>query len=203
MEMDSKPVELDRLERRLIQLKIECEALKKETDEASKKRLSDLEKEIKNLEKEYSDLEEVWKIEKASLQGTQQIKEELEKRRIELEAAGRAVDLARMSELQYGIIPELEKKLKAASQKGDKLYDHKLLRSRVTEEEVAKVVSKWTNVPVSKMLEGERRKLLYMAKELHKRVIGQNEAINALANAIYRSRAGLSDPNQPVGSFYF
>ena len=203
MEMDSKPVELDRLERRLIQLKIECEALKKETDKASEKRLSDLKKEIRNLEKEYSDLEEVWKKEKASLYGTQQIKEELERRRTELEAAGRTGDLARMSELQYGIIPELEKKLKAASQKKDQLDDHKLLRSRVTEEEVAKIVSKWTNVPVSKMLEGERNKLLHMEKELHNRVIGQNEAVNALANAIRRSRAGLSDPNQPVGSFLF
>ncbi len=203
MEMDSKPVELDRLERRLIQLKIEREALKKETDEASKKRLSDLETEIKNVEKEYSDLEEVWKSEKASLHGTQQIKEELEQARIELEAAGRAGDLARMSELQYGIIPELDKKLKAASQKEEQFHDHKLLRSRVTEEEVAEVVSKWTHIPVSKMLEGEREKLLHMETELHKRVIGQDEAVNAVANAIRRSRAGLSDPNRPVGSFLF
>ncbi|OYK79482.1 ATP-dependent chaperone ClpB [Coxiella burnetii] len=203
MEMDSKPVELDRLERRLIQLKIEREALKKETDEASKKRLSDLETEIKNVEKEYSDLEEVWKSEKASLHGTQQIKEELEQARIELEAAGRAGDLARMSKLQYGIIPELDKKLKAASQKEEQFHDHKLLRSRVTEEEVAEVVSKWTHIPVSKMLEGEREKLLHMETELHKRVIGQDEAVNAVANAIRRSRAGLSDPNRPVGSFLF
>ncbi|WP_259431005.1 ATP-dependent chaperone ClpB [Coxiella burnetii] len=203
MEMDSKPVELDRLERRLIQLKIEREALKKETDEASKKRLSDLETEIKNVEKEYSDLEEVWKSEKASLHGTQQIKEELEQARIELEAAGRAGDLVRMSELQYGIIPELDKKLKAASQKEEQFHDHKLLRSRVTEEEVAEVVSKWTHIPVSKMLEGEREKLLHMETELHKRVIGQDEAVNAVANAIRRSRAGLSDPNRPVGSFLF
>ncbi|WP_259423766.1 ATP-dependent chaperone ClpB [Coxiella burnetii] len=203
MEMDSKPVELDRLERRLIQLKIEREALKKETDEASKKRLSDLETEIKNVEKEYSDLEEVWKSEKASLHGTQQIKEELEQARIELEAAGRAGDLARMSELQYGIIPELDKKLKAASKKEEQFHDHKLLRSRVTEEEVAEVVSKWTHIPVSKMLEGEREKLLHMETELHKRVIGQDEAVNAVANAIRRSRAGLSDPNRPVGSFLF
>ncbi|WP_267256159.1 ATP-dependent chaperone ClpB [Coxiella endosymbiont of Ornithodoros maritimus] len=203
MEMDSKPVELDRLERRLIQLKIEREALKKETDEASKKRLSDLETEIKNVEKEYSDLEEVWKSEKASLHGTQQIKEELEQARIELEAAGRAGDLARMSELQYGIIPELDKKLKVASQKEEQFCDHKLLRSRVTEEEVAEVVSKWTHIPVSKMLEGEREKLLHMETELHKRVIGQDEAVNAVANAIRRSRAGLSDPNCPVGSFLF
>ncbi|MBW5802382.1 ATP-dependent chaperone ClpB [Coxiella endosymbiont of Ornithodoros amblus] len=203
MEMDSKPVELDRLERRLIQLKIEREALKKETDEASRKRLADLETEIKNVEKEYSDLEEVWKSEKTSLHGTQQIKEELEQARIELEAAGRAGDLARMSELQYGIIPELDKKLKVASQKEEQFCDHKLLRSRVTEEEVAEVVSKWTHIPVSKMLEGEREKLLHMETELHKRVIGQDEAVNAVANAIRRSRAGLSDPNCPVGSFLF
>ncbi len=165
--------------------------------------MSDLETEIKNVEKEYSDLEEVWKSEKASLHGTQQIKEELEQARIELEAAGRAGDLARMSELQYGIIPELDKKLKAASQKEEQFHDHKLLRSRVTEEEVAEVVSKWTHIPVSKMLEGEREKLLHMETELHKRVIGQDEAVNAVANAIRRSRAGLSDPNRPVGSFLF
>ena len=201
MEMDSKPVALDRLERRLIQLKIEREALKKETDEASKKRLFDLEKEIKSVEREYIDLEEMWKSEKASLHGTQQIKEELEQTRIELEAAGRVGDLTRMSELQYGIIPALEKKLKVASEKEEQHCDHKLLRSRVTEEEVAEVVSKWTHIPISKMLEGEREKLLRMEIQLHKRVIGQDEAVSAVANAIRRSRAGLSDPNRPVGSF--
>ncbi len=203
MEMDSKPVELDRLERRLIQLKIEREALKKESDVASKKRLTDLEKEIKKVEKEYSDLEEVWKSEKASLQGAQQIKEELEKAKIELDAARRATDLGRMSELQYGIIPDLEKKLKEASEKEPKVQGHKLLRNKVTEEEVAEVVSKWTHIPVSKMLESEREKLLHMEEALHKRVIGQDEAISAVSNAIRRSRAGLSDPNRPIGSFLF
>ena len=203
MEMDSKPVELDRLERRLIQLKIEREALKKETDEASRKRLADLEKEIKSLEKEYFDLEEIWKIEKASLHETQQIKEELERARIDLEAAGRAGDLTRMSEFQYGIIPELEKKLAIASKKEAQFQERKLLRSRVTEEEVAEVVSKWTHIPVSKMLEGEHEKLLHMEEVLHQRIIGQNEAVSAVSNAIRRSRAGLSDPNRPIGSFLF
>ncbi|MFW0073065.1 MAG: ATP-dependent chaperone ClpB [Coxiella-like endosymbiont] len=203
MEMDSKPVELDRLERRLIQLKIEGEALKKETDTASKKRLTALEKEIKSLEKEYFDLEEVWKSEKALLSGTQQIKEELEQVRIELEAAGRAGDLGRMSELQYGIIPDLEKRLMMAVNKEDGLREHKLLRNKVTEEEVAEVVSKWTHIPVSKMLESERDKLLHMEKELHKRVVGQEEGISAVSHAIRRSRAGLSDPNRPIGSFLF
>lgn len=203
MEMDSKPVELDRLERRLIQLKIEREALKKETDEASRKRLADLEKEIKNLEKEYFDLEEIWKSEKAALHGTQQIKEELERARIDLEAAGRTGDLTRMSEFQYGIIPELEKKLAVASKKEVQFQERKLLRSRVTEEEVAEVVSKWTHIPVSKMLEGEHEKLLHMEEVLHQRVIGQDEAVSAVSNAIRRSRAGLSDPNRPIGSFLF
>lgn len=203
MEMDSKPVELDRLERRLIQLKIEREALKKEADEASRKRLADLEKEIKNLEKEYFDLEEIWKSEKASLHETQQIKEELERARIDLEAAGRAGDLTRMSEFQYGIIPELEKKLVIASKKEAQFQERKLLRSRVTEEEVAEVVSRWTHIPVSKMLEGEHEKLLHMEEVLHQRVIGQDEAVSAVSNAIRRSRAGLSDPNRPIGSFLF
>ncbi|WP_423062882.1 ATP-dependent chaperone ClpB [Candidiatus Paracoxiella cheracis] len=203
MEMDSKPLELDRLERRLIQLKIEREALKKEKDEASKKRLIDLEEQIKKVEKDYSDLEEVWKAEKTSLKGSQQIKEELEQARIELEAARRATDLTRMSELQYGVIPDLEKKLQEASKKEDKPKEHKLLRNRVTDEEVAEVVSKWTHIPVSKMLESEREKLLQMEEELHKRVIGQDEAVSAVANAIRRSRAGLSDPKRPIGSFLF
>src|SRR3990167_3422090 len=162
MEMDSKPVELDRMERRLIQLKIAREALKKESNKASQKRLKDLEKEIKELEKSYADLQEIWKAEKSSLQGAQQIKEALERARIELDAARRATDLARMSELQYGVIPELEKKLKIASEKEIKPRAHKLLRNRVTEEEVAEVVSKWTHIPVSKMLESEREKLLQM-----------------------------------------
>jgi len=207
MEMDSKPFELDRMERRLIQLKIEREALKKEKDEASKQRLADLEAEINTLEKEYSDLEEIWKAEKASLQGAQQIKEELERARIELDAARRATDLTRMSELQYGVIPALEKKLAEASErekntaKGKKA--HQLLRNRVTEEEVAEIVARWTHIPVSRMLEGEREKLLRMEEMLHTRVVGQDEAVHAVANAIRRSRAGLSDPNRPIGSFLF
>lgn len=203
MEMDSKPLELDRLERRLIQLKIEREALKKEKDAASKKRLTDLEQEIKKVEKAYADLEEVWKAEKTLLKGSQQIKEELEQARIDLEAARRVTDLTRMSELQYGVIPDLEKKLEKASKKEDKPKEHKLLRNKVTDEEVAEVVSKWTHIPVSKMLESEREKLLHMEDELHKRVIGQNEAVSAVANAIRRSRAGLSDPKRPIGSFLF
>jgi len=203
MEMDSKPVELDRMERRLIQLKIERQAMKKEKDEASQKRLSDLETEIKKLEKEYANLEEIWKAEKANLQGGQQIKEELERAKTEFEAARRASDLNRMSELQYGVIPDLEKKLKAASHKEGKSEKPKLLRNRVTDEEVAEIVSKWTRIPVSKMLEGEREKLLHMEADLHKRVIGQDEAVKAVSNAIRRSRAGLSDPNKPIGSFLF
>ncbi len=204
MEMDSKPEELDRLERRLIQYKIEREALKKESDEASKKRLNDLEGQINELEKEYADLEEIWKAEKASVQGTQQIKEELEQVKLDLEAARRATDLARMSEIQYGRIPELEQKLAQAAEAEQQGDDKKrLLRSNVTEEEIADVVSKWTHIPVSKMMEGEKEKLLRMEDELHKRVIGQDEAVSAVANAIRRSRAGLSDPNRPIGSFLF
>ena len=201
MEIDSKPEAMDRLERRLIQLKIEREALKKETDEASRKRLQTLEDEIRKLEQEYSDLEEVWKAEKAAVQGAQHIKEELERARLDLETARRAGDLARMSELQYGRIPELEKQLEAASAaEGRKLT---LLRNAVTENEIAEVVSRWTGIPVSKMMEGEREKLLRMEQELHRRVVGQDEAIAAVANAIRRSRAGLSDPNRPYGSFLF
>lgn len=201
MEIDSKPEEMDRLERRLIQLKIEREALKKENDPASKKRRTDLETEIKKLEKEYSDLEEVWKAEKASLQGTQHIKSALEKARTELEMAHRAGDLARMSELQYGTIPELEKQLQAAAQVEKK--EKHLMRNRVTEEEIAEVVSKWTHIPVSRMLEGERDKLLRMEEVLHHSLIGQDEAVSAVANAIRRSRSGLADPNRPIGSFLF
>jgi ATP-dependent Clp protease ATP-binding subunit ClpB len=201
IEIDSKPENLDKLSRRLIQLKIEREALKKEVDEGSKKRLEDLEVHIKELEKEYSDLEEVWKAEKAALQGTQRLKERLDQARLDMEAAQRAVDLTRMSELQYGLIPELEKQLRTALQ-AEKQGMH-LLRNKVTEEEVAEIVSKWTHIPVSKMLEGEREKLLRTEEVLHKRVIGQEEAIVAVANAIRRSRAGLADPNRPVGSFMF
>jgi ATP-dependent Clp protease ATP-binding subunit ClpB len=201
MEMDSKPEEMDKLYRRLIQLKIEQVALKKEKDAASKKRLEILEDDIAELEKSYSDLEEVWKAEKAMLQGSATIKEKLEQARIELEAARRVNDLAKMSELQYGIIPALEKQLAMS----DSAENHKmtLLRNKVTEEEIAEVVSKWTGIPVSKMLEGEREKLLNMEAQLAKRVVGQEEALKAVSNAIRRSRAGLSDPNRPNGSFLF
>jgi len=201
MEIDSKPEAMDKLDRRLIQFKIEREALKKESDEASAKRLKDLECDIEKLEREYTDLEEIWNAEKLAVQGSQHIKEELDRVRIELEASRRAGDLARMSELQYGHIPELEKQLDAASQVENQ--EMTLLRNNVTEDEIAEVVSNGTGIPVSKMLEGEREKLLQMETNLHKRVIGQQEAINAVSNAIRRSRAGLSDPNRPYGSFMF
>jgi ATP-dependent Clp protease ATP-binding subunit ClpB len=201
MEIDSKPEEMDRLERRLIQFKIEREAMNKETDPASQKRLSDLESQIERLEREYSDLEEIWKSEKAALQGTTHIKESLERARLELETAHRAGDLTRMSELQYGRIPELERQLDMATQA--EMQEMKLLRNKVTDEEIAEVVSKWTGIPVSKMLEGERDKLLRMEEALAKRVIGQEEGVRAVSDAIRRSRAGLSDPNQPNGSFLF
>lgn len=201
MEIDSKPESLDKLDRRLIQLKIEREALKKENDDASKKRLNDLETSIQELEKNYSDLNEIWKAEKAALQGTAHIKESLEQAKTELEAARRAGDLSRMSELQYGRIPELEKQLTQMAT--HEPLETKLVRNKVTEEEIADVVSKWTGIPVSKMLEGEKEKLLHMEQALHQRLIGQNEAVDAVANAIRRSRAGLSDPNRPIGSFLF
>jgi ATP-dependent Clp protease ATP-binding subunit ClpB len=201
MEMDSKPEALDRLERRLIQLKIEREALKKETDAASKQRLEDLKQVIGEREKEFADLEEIWKTEKAALQGSQKIKSDLEHARVELENARRAGDLGRMSELQYGTIPELERQLDMASQA--EMMEMTLLRNRVTEGEIAEVVSKWTGIPVSKMLEGEKEKLLRMEDALHHRVIGQNEAVTAVADAVRRSRAGLADPNRPNGSFLF
>lgn len=203
MEIDSKPEALDRLDRRLIQLKIERVALKKESDEASKKRLRELEDKISQFEQEYHDLEVIWKAEKATLQGTQHIKTEIEKARQEFEAARRASDLARMSELQYGRIPELEKQLAAAMELESKGQHNQLLRNKVTDEEIAEIVAKWTGIPVTKMLEGEKDKLLRMEDELHQRVIGQEEAITAVANAIRRSRAGLSDPNRPIGSFLF
>ena len=201
MEIDSMPEEMDKLDRRLIQLKIEREALKKEKDEASRKRLGDLETEIQKVEREFSEFEEVWKAEKAALQGTTHIKEALDRAGIELETARRAGDLARMSELQYGRIPELKRQLDAAAQA--ELQEMKLLRNKVTEEEIAQVVSKWTGIPVSKMLEGEREKLLQMEDALAKRVVGQHEAVTAVANAIRRARAGLADPNRPSGSFLF
>jgi ATP-dependent Clp protease ATP-binding subunit ClpB len=201
MEIDSKPEEMDRLERRLIQLKIEREALKKETDEASRKRLEALEENIEEAEREYADLDEIWKAEKAALHGAASIKEKLERARLELETARRAGDLARMSELQYGDIPRLEKELDLAQQA--EIRDMKLLRNKVTDEEIAEVVSKWTGIPVSKMLEGEREKLLRMEANLGRRVVGQEEAIKAVSDAIRRSRAGLADPNRPNGSFLF
>ncbi|MGD2056678.1 MAG: AAA family ATPase, partial [Gammaproteobacteria bacterium] len=201
MEIDSKPEAMDRLERRLIQLKIEREALKKETDEASRKRLEALQSEIDMLEREFSDLEEIWKAEKAAVQGTHHVKEELERARLELETAQRAGDLARAGELQYGRIPELEKQLAIAAEAETR--DMQLLRNKVTDEEIAEVVSKWTGIPVSKMLEGEREKLLRMEEALHERVIGQDEAVRVVSNAIRRSRAGLADPNRPNGSFLF
>ena len=201
IEIDSKPEEMDKLERRIIQLKIEREALKKESDDASVKRLSELAERLETLEKEFSDLDEVWKAEKAAMQGTTHIKEELERARLELETAHRANDLARMSELQYGRIPELEKQLKDALQA--ETTETTLLRNNVTEEEVAEIVSKWTGIPVSKMLEGEKEKLLQMESVVQERVVGQEEAVTVVADAIRRSRAGLSDPRRPIGSFLF
>jgi len=201
MEIDSKPEEMDRLERRLIQLKIEREALKKETDEASQKGLEKLETDIKKLETEFADLDEVLRAEKATLQGSQQIKSDLEQARIDLEAASRASDLARMSELQYGTIPELERKLEAASSADN--IEMKLLRNKVTDEEIAVVVSRATGIPISKMLEGDKQKLLRMEEALHQRVISQDEAVDAVANAVRRSRSGISDPRRPNGSFLF
>ncbi len=201
MEIDSKPEAMDRLDRKLIQLKIEREALSKEKDKASKSRLEKLEQDISVLEKEYAELDEIWVSEKAALQGSQHIKEQLERARLDADAAKRAGDLARVSELQYGRIPELEKQLDMAAQA--EMQETTLLRNSVTDEEIAEVVSKWTGIPVSKMLEGERDKLLRMEDELHTRVIGQDEAVKAVSDAIRRSRAGLSDPNRPNGSFLF
>ncbi|MCW0370179.1 MULTISPECIES: ATP-dependent chaperone ClpB [Xanthomonas] len=201
MEIDSKPEELDRLERRLIQLKIQREMLKKEKDEASRQRLADLESDIDKLEREFSDLDEVWKSEKAALQGATKIKEQIEQARVELEAAQRRQDYAKMSEIQYGLLPNLEKQLAAANEAEQ--HDFKLVQDRVTAEEIAEVVSRWTGIPVNKMLEGERDKLLRMEDELHQRVVGQEEAIKVVSDAVRRSRAGLSDPNRPSGSFLF
>jgi len=204
MEIDSKPEDMDRLERRVIQLKMEREALKKEKDAAARQRLAELEKTIVEVEREYADLEEIWKAEKLALQGSQQVKEKLDQARIEMEQAQRNSDLSRMSELQYGVIPALEKELEAAAaaeEQGE--TSTQLLRNKVTEEEVAEVVARWTGIPVSKMLEGERDKLLRMETALHERVVGQQEAVVAVSNAVRRSRAGLADPNRPNGSFLF
>ncbi|MGF1733498.1 ATP-dependent chaperone ClpB [Photobacterium kasasachensis] len=201
MQIDSKPESLDRLDRRIIQLKIEQQALEKESDEASQKRLKDLSEELDTKEREYAELEEVWNAEKAALSGTQYIKTELEQARTDMEIARRAGDLNRMSELQYGKIPELEKQLDLAAQA--EMQEMSLLKNKVTDAEIAEVLSRQTGIPVAKMLEGERDKLLRMEQALHKRVIGQDEAVEAVANAIRRSRAGLSDPNRPIGSFLF
>ena len=201
MEIDSKPEELDRKERRLIQLKIQREALKKEKDDASKQRLADLEGEIAKLEREFNDLEEIWKAEKAAVHGTTRVKEQIEAAKLELEAAQRRQDYAKMSEIQYGRIPELEKQLQAAQ--AAETQGFQLLQDKVTDEEIAEVVSRWTGIPVSKMLEGERDKLLKMESALHGRVVGQEEAIKVVSDAVRRSRAGLSDPNRPSGSFLF
>jgi ATP-dependent Clp protease ATP-binding subunit ClpB len=201
MEIDSKPEELDRLERRLIQLKIQREMLKKERDEASKQRLADLESDIDKLGREFSDLDEVWKSEKAALQGATRIKEQIEAARLELEAAQRRQDYAKMSEIQYGTLPSLEKQLAAAQEVEQKEF--RLVQDRVTDEQIAEVVARWTGIPVSRMLEGEREKLLRMEGDLGRRVVGQEEAIRVVSDAVRRSRAGLSDPNRPIGSFLF
>ena len=204
MEIDSKPEVMDRLDRRIIQLKIEREALKKDTDKATKQRLKNLEEELSDLEKEYSDLEEQWMSEKLAVQGSKNVKEELERARQELETAGRAGDLNRMSELQYGRIPELEKQLEQVAQAEKSApAENQLLRNKVTGDEIAEIVAHWTGIPVSKMMEGEQAKLLRMEEEIGKQVIGQEEAVVAVSNAIRRSRAGLSDPSKPNGSFMF
>jgi len=203
MEIDSKPEAMDKLERKIIRRKIEREALSKETDEASMKRLADLQKEIDDFEKEFGELNEIWMAEKSAVHDVQAIKEELEAARLEMDVAQRAGNLAKMSELQYAVIPELEEQLSQAHNNERDDSGNQLLRSNVTDEEIAEVVAHWTGIPVSKMLEGEREKLLRMEDNLHHRVIGQQQAVNAVADAIRRSRAGLSDPNKPSGSFLF
>jgi ATP-dependent Clp protease ATP-binding subunit ClpB len=203
IEIDSKPEVMDKLDRRLIQLKIEREAVRKEKDEASQKRLGLIEEEIHRLEREYADLEEVWKSEKAAVQGTQHIKEEIEKIRVQMEDAKRRGDWQKMSELQYGRLPELEAQLKQADTEEQEAAKPQLVRTQVGAEEIAEVVSRATGIPVSKMMQGERDKLVHMEEELHKRVVGQHEAIVAVSDAIRRSRAGLGDPNRPYGSFLF
>ncbi|RBP49107.1 ATP-dependent Clp protease ATP-binding subunit ClpB [Arenicella xantha] len=203
MEIDSKPESMDKLERQIIRRKIEREAMRKESDDASKKRLKDLESEIDEFEKEFGELNEIWMAEKSAVHGAQHIKEELESARLEMDVAQRAGNLAKMSELQYAVIPELELQLKQAQSNERSGEPNQLLRSNVTEEEIAEVVANWTGIPVAKMLQGEREKLLQIEDNLHQRVIGQNEAISAVADALRRSRAGLSDPDRPSGSFLF
>ena len=200
MEMDSKPESMDRLERRLIQQKMEVEALKKESDDASQKRLQDLESSVADLEAEYLALETIWRAEKDQLKGSQDVKEELEAARLAFDAARRAGDLARMSELQYGVIPELEGRL---AEPVDTDTETKLLRNKVTDAEVAEIVGKWTGIPVAKLVEGEKEKLLELENVLHERVIGQHAAVAAVSQAVRRSRAGLADPAKPNGSFMF
>jgi len=201
MEIDSKPEQMDRLERRLIQLKIEREAVKKDQDKAAAKREKKIQQDIAGLEKEYADLDEIWKAEKASVEGATHLKTELEQARLDLEAAHRDGDLERMAQIQYSVIPELEQQIDTVT--SEQPMEKQLLRNKVTEEEIAEVVSKWTGIPVAKMLEGERDKLLRMEQSLHRRVMGQTEAVTAVANAVRRARAGLSDPNRPNGSFLF
>lgn len=204
LQIDSKPEKLDRLERKLIQLKIERQAIAKENDEASVKRLALIDEDIKEISEEYAKLEKVWNIEKSGLKGVQTLKEELERARYELDVASRKGDLAKMSELQYGIIPQIQKEISSAENKEkDSKNGYQLLRNKVTDNEIAEVVSRATGIPVAKMLEGEKHKLLNMENVLHKKVIGQDEAVDAISNAIRRSRAGLSDPNRPIGSFLF
>jgi ATP-dependent Clp protease ATP-binding subunit ClpB len=201
MEIDSKPESMDKLDRKLVQLKIERMALKKEKDKASKERFKELENTIKKLEKEYGDLEEVWKKEKSIVQGAQHLKEELEQAKVDLESAHRNNDLAKMSELQYGVIPELEEKITQAENVDGE--DMTLLRNKVTEDEIAHIVARWTGIPVDKMMEGEKDKLLQMEEIIHKRLVGQDKAVKVISDAVRRSRAGLSDPNRPDGSFLF
>jgi len=201
MEIDSKPDKLDQLDRKLIQLKMEKESLIKEKDKGSKKRREELQANINELEREYSDLEEIWNSEKAAVQGTTHLKEELEQAKADFELAQRAGDLAKMSELQYGKIPELEKQINQATEVDMSTF--KLLRNKVTETEIAEIVSMWTGIPVTKMMEGEKEKLLHMESAIHQRLIGQDEAVNSVADAIRRSRSGLADPNRPIGSFMF
>jgi ATP-dependent Clp protease ATP-binding subunit ClpB len=203
IEMDSKPEELDSLDRQLIKMKIEVEALKKETDEVSQKRLRALNDEITILEKQYNELDAIWKKEKAAVQGEQSIKAELEQAQFELEKAGREGDLTRMSELQYGQIPELKARLETARNTTENKSTQRLLRNRVTDKEIARIISQWTGIPITKMMESERDKLLHIEDALHERVIGQEEALKAVANSIRRARAGLSDPKRPLGSFIF
>ncbi|MDO6763911.1 ATP-dependent chaperone ClpB [Agarivorans sp. 1_MG-2023] len=201
LQIDSKPEALDKLERKIIQLKLERQALQKESDSASVKRLELLDSELVDKEHKFRELDEVWKAEKAALSGTQHIKADLEQARLDMDIARRAGDLNRMSELQYGRIPELERQLDLASQA--EMQDMSLLRNKVTDAEIADVLSRWTGIPVNRMLEGERDKLMRMEQQLHGRVIGQSEAVEAVSNAIRRSRAGISDPNRPIGSFLF